>query len=440
MAVYAATVIVAGVDNAVGQGQLAYGTVDVTNYNIINAEITNLSQLFGGRAPKKVIMSGISDNGYLGLWDETNGTIKAYYPVAAYTPAFTGTATTGTTGAVKDDDNAATVGHALYVVPDTGPPVFNLVNEGSTTGTINDNDNAASDGTAVFVVIDDVEYLPGFNLGHLEFVSPTNAHGTCTIGNGNATLLIEDDDNASSNGTNLEAQAAEAGLCSAMAGTNDTLIPLSDGNYLRIEDQSDGTGPDCYFDEDGSNTYERLEAVVVDNGDETFLVVESSHLVARPSPSQGMLAKLVTVGPGATLSVGAVGSGGPTFQVLHDAAAAQMVGAATLNAIAAGAGFDSAVGGEQDVYIPLSNGEFIKVAYAASPTGVQVYWDHDAANNYERLLEVVVDNANEAYTTEAAVGWRRDTPVGTINAVTAAAGSEVATDVDVGSFHFLAFG
>ena len=163
-------------------------------------------------------------------------------------------------------------------------------------------------------------------------------------------------------------------------------------------------------------------------------------MIARPSPSMGHLGKLVSIGPGATLSIGAVGSGGPTFQVLHDAAAAAMPGAATLNAIAAGAGFDAAVGGEQDVFIPLSNGEFIKVTYAAAPTGVQVYWDHDATNNYERLVEVVADAANEAYTTEAAIGWVRDTPVGTINAVTSAAAGEVASDVDVGVVEFIAIG
>jgi len=82
MAAYAATVVVQGTMLGIGHGALAWGTVDLTNYNTTNAAITGLSQLFGGAPPKKLIVSAISDNGYIGLWDETNNTVKAYYPTA----------------------------------------------------------------------------------------------------------------------------------------------------------------------------------------------------------------------------------------------------------------------------------------------------------------------------------------------------------------------
>ena len=421
MAVYANTVTATmlravKVDQITGIGMFM-GRCDVTNYNQTLAEITDITGKF--RSLMEVICSTISDNGYLMRWDKTGKAFKAY--LNSTVAAFSGAAT-GSVGNIKDDNDAATVGHPIYVVPETGPPVYALAAESSASGLIKDDDSAASLGVLVYVVIDDVEYLPGFNLGHLEFVSPTNVHGTCTIKSGEATLLLEDNDDAATNGTLFKAQAAGAGLISDMAGTNRTLVPVSDGKYLDVEDGTGGSPVQIYFDEDSSNTYERLVMQEAGSADEPYTLVEPSHLLSRPSPSMGNLAKLVTIGPGATLSVGAVASGGATFRVLHDAAAAEMIGAAILNAIAAGAGFDAAVGGEQDVYIPVSNGEFIKITYAASPSGVQVYYNHDAANNYERLTMVVVDNADETYN------------------LIAPAATECPTDVDVGVVEFVAYG
>ncbi len=443
MVAYAATVTstmrhASKIDAVTGFGMYV-GKCDVTNYNQTLAEITGITGKF--RTLMQVIATTISDNGYLMRWDAVGNAFKVYYPTATYTPILTGTAPAGTVGVISDTNDAATIGHALYVVPDPGPPPFTPVVATDDAGLVHDDDTAASAGVAVYVVVDDVEFVPGFQLGHLEFVSPTNAHGTCVIKSGGATLLLEDDDAAASNGVVVRAIAAKGGLEADLPGTvGPCLVPLSDGTYVHIADSTTGSTPTVYFDEDAGATHERLMAVVVDNADEEWNVAKISHLVSRSAPAQGMLAKLVTIGPGATLSVGAVGNGGPTFNVLHDQAAANMPGAATLNAIAAGAGFDAAVGGGQDVYIPVSDGEFIKVTYAVSPSGVQVFWDHDATNNYERMLEVVVDNLDEAYTTEAAVGWVRDTPAGTINAITAAAGGQVASDVDVGVVEFIAIG
>src|SRR3990167_4115850 len=93
-------------------------------------------------------------SGYTFEFDYTNNKILAYRtatltPVGSVAaPTFTGTANVGTAGIVQDDDTAATTGVALYVV------------------------------------LDDEEFLPTYALGHFEFVSPTNAHGTCTIFNG----------------------------------------------------------------------------------------------------------------------------------------------------------------------------------------------------------------------------------------------------------------
>lgn len=372
--------------------------------------------------------------GYVFTYDHTNSKLLAYRTAtltptgSVAAPTFTGTANVGTAGIVDDNDAAATIGHALYVVPDGGPMVYNVVLEGSATGLIKDSDNAAVDGVQIYVVIDDVEFIPGYQLGHLEFVSPTNAHGTCTIANGAQTLLIQDDDNAATNGVEVRAIAASGGLEATLAGSvGPCLIPLSNGKFLHIADSTTGAAPAIYFDEDAANTYERLQATVVDNLDEPYKIAESSHLVSRPGYlGTGRLGRLVTIGPGSgTVSTGTVGASGPEFDVLHDQAAAQMVGAALLYVQAAGAGFNAALPGGKDVYIPVSNGEFIKVSHNASPAGAQVYWDDDSANAHERMKGVIVDNLDETFSTEAAVGWRRDTPAGT-NSVPAFTGDATA--------------
>ena len=63
------------------------------------------------------------------------------------------------------------------------------------------------------------------------------------------------------------------------------------------------------------------------------------------------------------------------------------------------------------------------------------------------ILGVIVDNADETFDTEAATGWKRDTPAGTISAltfvgtaVTAQAAVEAANDVDIGAVRYLAIG
>src|SRR3990167_3364096 len=146
-------------------------------------------------------------SGYTFEFDYTNNKILAYRtatltPVGSVAaPTFTGTANVGTAGIVQDDDTAATNGHALYVVPVPQATPITLGTEGGTgTGLIQDDDTAATTGVAVYVVLDDEEFLPTYALGHFEFVSPTNAHGTCTISSGGPTLLIEGDDSPAKNG------------------------------------------------------------------------------------------------------------------------------------------------------------------------------------------------------------------------------------------------
>ena len=151
------------------------------------------------------------------------------------------------------------------------------------------------------------------------------------------------------------------------------------------------------------------------------------------------LATLVTTGPKPFTYL--VGAAGNEISIASRPDAASIPTAMLVFADAAAAGLNAANYGGKDLFVPDSGGEFTKVAYAASPAGVQVYSFPEGATNDLTLQGVIVDNADETFVTEAAVGWVRDTPAGTINAVTAAAGDEAAEAIgDVGLVHFVALG
>ena len=438
--------------------KLLSGQCDITNYNQTGAEITGITKFFGADAPR-VISDGFSTNGYMIRWNRTDKCFHAFYPTKAITPAgsvsaptFTGTANAGTAGTIDDNDNAAALGHALYVLPAAAaqfvPPVLTV--EASATGLIKDSDTAATDGVIVYVVVDDPSWSATYQLGHFEFVSPTNANGTCTIGNGAATLNLFDDDAAASNGVAVRAVAAGAGLEATTGASKDIIVVTSSGKYVHVNHATTGSTPTVYFDEDAANTYERLQAVVVDNADEPYaLLVDLASTenpgVALSQGSIGRLANIVTVGPKPFSYI--VGVAGPEITVASRPDIASIPGAVALYVQAAGAGFNAANFGKEDVFVPTSTGEFIKVAYAASPAGVQVYGYPEGATADLTILGVIADNADETFSTEAAVGWKRDTPAGSNSAptltgtpVTAQAGTEVANDVAVGVVNFLAFG
>lgn len=344
------------------------------------------------------IIDADDSNGYIYKIDRPNNKLRIYQGGAGN---LAGAGGTGLTGTVDDNDNAATLGHALYVIPYGVPGVqaVNLTAEASATGLLNDNDSAASNGVLIYVVVDDPNWSGTYQLGHLEFVSPTNANGTCTIASGADTLTLFDDDAAATNGVVVRAVAASGGLEATTAASKDILVQLSTGKYLHINHATTASTPSIYFDEDAGNTYERLQAVVVDNGDEPYsvFVEDATTEYAGTALSQGTsdLASIVTVGPAPFTY--AVGSGGPTILVASRPDAASLPGAVALNVVAAAAGFDAANFGKQDLFVPLSNGHHIKVAYAASPAGVQVYGLPEAASTDLSFVAVVVDNADETF-------------------------------------------
>lgn len=367
-------------------------------------------------------------SGYAVEYDRTNGKFKFYRSGAftvtgsVSTPTFTGTANVGTTGTIDDNDNAATLGHALYVVPVTASPVAQVLTvENSATGLVKDSDTAATEGVALYVVVDDPNWSGTYQLGHFEFVSPTNANGTCTIANGAATLNIYDDDAAATNGVAVRAVAASGGLEATTAASKDILVQVSTGKYIHVNHATTGSTPELYFDEDAANTYERIRGVIVDNLDEPYKLLVASLAATEDVPISPIqagprLASIVTVGPKPFSYI--VGVAGPELTVASRPDAGTLPGAVALYVQAAGAGFNAANYGKEDLFVPVSNGEFIKVAYAASPAGVQVYGYPEGASADLRILGVIVDNLDETYTTEAALGWKRDTPAGTISTPT----------------------
>jgi hypothetical protein len=100
----------------------------------------------------------------------------------------------------------------------------------------------------------------------------------------------------------------------------------------------------------------------------------------------------------------AASAANPTFSVWdNDNAETETAAMADVYVAPAGGGFYAVTLSGLDTYVPLSNGEFIKVQYDADPasnqSAVQVYYDDDATNAHERLLAVVADNLDETFVT-----------------------------------------
>jgi hypothetical protein len=107
----------------------------------------------------------------------------------------------------------------------------------------------------------------------------------------------------------------------------------------------------------------------------------------------------------------AVSATNPTYSVWDNDNAETETGVmADVFCAPAGGGFYAVTLSGLDTYVPLSNGEFIKVTYDADPatnqSAVQVYYDHDATNAHERMLCVAADNADETYTVATELSLR----------------------------------
>lgn len=73
---------------------VVFGSVNVTNYNTTLAEITGITGVF--RSAPRVMLGGISSNGYLVKWDSTAKAVKAYKSPLITASSSAPTVTTGT--------------------------------------------------------------------------------------------------------------------------------------------------------------------------------------------------------------------------------------------------------------------------------------------------------------------------------------------------------
>jgi len=145
MANYASTVTIphnTHIPLRTGRDGIVVGKIDVTNYNSTLVEITDVSKRFSGGTPT-VIISGISDNGYLGRWDASSKSIKCYYLTDAHTHAVAVTAGTAgdavtnnagvleSTGGQDLATNAATKSAGTEVANDVDCGVFEFIAYGT---------------------------------------------------------------------------------------------------------------------------------------------------------------------------------------------------------------------------------------------------------------------------------------------------------------------
>lgn len=149
------------------------------------------------------------------------------------------------------------------------------------TATVTDDDNAATTGVAVYFVADNALF------GHLEFVSPTNADGSFTVGATGPVVTVTDNDNAATAGVQLyfdeDATAADSRLLAATTTAKDAFVLTSNGELVRIVyNAAPGTpGVALYFDEDGATNAEKLVFVSPTNADGTFTTDDTLTFIAQ---------------------------------------------------------------------------------------------------------------------------------------------------------------
>ena len=202
--------------------------------------------------PKSVIVE--NSGGYVFNYDFTNKKLKCFTPgVKAAT--FTGTAITASTLLITDADGAA-------------------------------------GGTNVQIYLHTKDGVTGW----LEFVSPTDADGLITIGDGGAEVMVFDSDTAATDdfAITCDEDATDGAMLLAICPTLTTIfVPVvGGGGMIPITYAADPTsaGVAIYFDENGTETFERFRFVSPTNADATnanSVVYRSQSGVAAGTASGG---------------------------------------------------------------------------------------------------------------------------------------------------------
>lgn len=143
------------------------------------------------------------------------------------------------------------------------------------TGTMTDADGAAATGVAIYLHMDE-KAEGGSIIGHLEFVSPTNASTSFNIGNGGPNIRVLDDDAAATGGFQVyfdeDATDADSKFLVASPTLNDVFVLASNGKFLRLKYHATPATPGVaiYLDEDAASAHLKLLFVSPTNASTTY--------------------------------------------------------------------------------------------------------------------------------------------------------------------------
>lgn len=123
---------------------------------------------------------------------------------------------------------------------------------------------------------------------------------------------------------------------------------------------------------------------------------------------EGNIGHLESVTAGNADAFWGIANGGPVVRIEDDDAAATLGAAVYFDEDATDPDkrFLATTTTGKDVFVPLSDGSYLRIVYHASPgtPGVQIYFDDDATNVYDRMLFVSPTNVNGNFTTDDEVG------------------------------------
>lgn len=131
------------------------------------------------------------------------------------------------------------------------------------TGAVTDDDSAATNGVAVYVHVDEKTEF-GLPVAHLESVTAGNADSDFDIGASGPTIRVNDDDAAATGGLQLyfdeDATNADSRFLFVSPDAKDRFVISETGQAIRLKhDASAATnGVAVYFDDDATNEEERL--------------------------------------------------------------------------------------------------------------------------------------------------------------------------------------
>lgn len=160
---------------------------------------------------------------------------------------------------------------------------------GIATGAVVDDDDAASNGTAVYLHLDENSWF-GLPSGHLESVTAGDASVHFDIGNGGPRVRVKDDDAAATGGLQVyfdeDASSPDSRfLVNNTVTGKDVFVFGSDGSAVRIKHDANAAsvGVALYLDDDAANIYERLLFVSPTNVDGSYATDDLVNLTSAPN-------------------------------------------------------------------------------------------------------------------------------------------------------------